>query len=86
MACSTCLAHVGGTRAPGARVGHDVPVPLRLQIAIPMFRNFTSVFPGARPILDYMIDNYRHWQHRYPGTGGGGTASNGSTTGNGATS
>ncbi len=30
-----------------------------MQVAIPMFRNFTTVFAGARPVMDYLMDNLK---------------------------
>ena len=37
------------------------PLPLLLISVIPMFQTFSSVFPGTKPLLTYVMRNYKHW-------------------------
>eukprot|EP00195_Chlamydomonas_chlamydogama_P005551 CAMPEP_0202896684 /NCGR_PEP_ID=MMETSP1392-20130828/5636_1 /ASSEMBLY_ACC=CAM_ASM_000868 /TAXON_ID=225041 /ORGANISM="Chlamydomonas chlamydogama, Strain SAG 11-48b" /LENGTH=2072 /DNA_ID=CAMNT_0049582125 /DNA_START=504 /DNA_END=6722 /DNA_ORIENTATION=+ len=40
-------------------------------VALPLFKAFTSIFPGATPLLTAMQDNYQHWSETEAAAQGG---------------
>ena len=38
-------------------------LPLCFSAVIPLYQTFSRVFPGSKPLLTYVMRNYKYWAH-----------------------
>ncbi len=48
-------------RCPSHPRSSPSPSPAPCPAAIPLYQSFSNVFPGAKPLLAYVMRNYKYW-------------------------